>query len=207
MSIPNLDPGTGGGRMVDMTQAENMLQDMVTKASAVPVKAAAPAGDPNVASVIDTATDYTTHRIPEGAETLGEAVADLPNDLGGWLTDWLDGFDMTGPLTGLVNVLSGGMVQWVMVAFLGLKIIDLGRGLMAPGQRVRGPVSLVYYQVPTPTVPPVVSYLQNSAQVEVRETVPDGERTRIGVPVYHSGRADRGFAHLQQRTGLEFTKI
>lgn len=212
MSIPNLDPGAGGGRMVDMTEAENILQSMVTKASAVPVKAAAPTGDPNVANVIDTATnsaaDYTTHRIPAGAETLGQAVADLPNDLGGWLTDWLDGFDMAGPLAGLVNVLSGGALQWLTVAFLGLKIIDMGRGLMAPGQRVRGPVSLAYYRIPAQTVDPVVAYLTRSAQIEVRETQPDGQgNVLIGVPVYHSGKSDRAFLYLQQKTGLEYTRI
>lgn len=170
-----------------------------------------PTTNPNADRVLEAATngaaDYTTHRIPEGAETLSEALADLPNDLGELFTDWLDGFDLTGLLASLVNVLSGGLLQWVMVGFLGLKMINMGRELMAPGQRVRGPVSLVYYQVPAPTVPPVVAYLQNSEQVEVRETVPDGQYTRIGVPVYHSGRADRGFAHLQQRTGLEYTRI
>jgi hypothetical protein len=205
---------------VDMTGAEDMLQSMVTKASAVPVKPVAPAGGPNVGSVISTAVgaakNYKAHVVPPGAETLGEALADLPHDAADWLGshdwfsglgDWLHHLSFAAPLTSLVNAFSGGALQWVTVAFLGLKIIDLGRGLLAPGQRVRGPVSLVYYRIPAQTIEPVLVYLQNSAQVEVRDKVQDGEYMRLGIPIYHSGRATRAFEYLHAKTGLEYTKI
>jgi hypothetical protein len=191
---------------VDMTGAEDMLQSMVTKASGVPVKPVAPAGDPNVASVIDTATssaaDYTTHRIPEGAETLGEAVTDLPNDLGGWLTDWLDGFDLTGPLAGIVTAIGGGaFLQWIMIAFVGMRVIDLGHNMIT---KHCVPVDLVNYRVINAAYEPVTAFLQ-SRKIETRDPVRDGEHTLIRIPVYHTRKAREAFDYLHKKTGLEYT--
>lgn len=195
---------------VDMTGAEDMLQSMVTQASAIPVKPVAPAGD--------IPLDAQGHVIPSpGAETLGQALTSLPQHAADWLGshDWLSGFDdwlhhlsFAAPLASLVNAFSGGALQWLTVVFLGLKVIDLGRGLMAPGQRVRGPVSLVYYRIPAQTVEPVVAYLTRSAQVDIRDTQADGQgNALLGIPIYHSGKSDRAFLYLQKKTGLAYTRI
>jgi hypothetical protein len=200
MSIPNIDPGGGGAPTMAVKLTES-LAATYPKAKAV----IEPAAVPDIAAT--AISDPTVHRIPPGAETGWEAIMDLPNDIGDWFSGWLDDFDMTGPILGIANLFTGGMLQWVMVAFMGLRIFTMGRSLMAPPQYSRGPVSLTYYRVPTATADPVVAYLQKSAQVEVRETVPDGEHTRIGVPIYHTGKADRGLDYLRKKADLEYTKI
>ena len=163
--------------------------------------------DPNVASVVDTTVGVNQLHGAALGETLGEAMADLPGDLTAWLGHWLDGLHLTGAMSGIVNALIGAStLQWFLVGFLGLRIFTLGRNLLAPAQRSRGPVSLVYYRVAKNAVDPVVAYLRNE-RIEVREVNQDGEYALIGAPIYHRGRADRAFAHLAQQTGLKFARI
>lgn len=202
-------PSTG----VDTVGAEEMLQGLVNSANALanhaPTAAATSLVDPNVASVLDTTVGNAKMGLHGAAlgETLGEALLKLPHDLTDWighlgLGDWLH--TLTSSLTG---VMSGGLLHWIMVGFLGLRIFTVGRTLLTPGQRGRGPVSLVYYQIAQNTVEPVVAYLRNSAQIEVREINQAGEQALIGVPVYHQGKMDRALAYLKQKTGLAYVRI
>ena len=145
---------------------------------------------------------------PPGAETGWQALMDLPNDIAEWFSDFLDGFDLATPIMGFLTVFAGGLLPWLTAAFLGLKIFQIGRTFWEPGQRVRGPVNLTYYKVPTATTQPVVAYLNNAHGIEVRGTQEDGQgNTMIGVPIYHSGKADRAFVQLQKSTDLQYTRL
>ena len=54
----------------------------------------------------------------------------------------------------------------------------------------------------------VVAYLNNAHGIEVRGTQEDGQgNTMIGVPIYHSGKADRAFVQLQKSTDLQYTRL
>ena len=145
---------------------------------------------------------------PPGAETGFQALMDLPNDIAEWISDVLDGFNRAAPIMSFLAVFSGGVMPWLTAAFLGLKIFQIGRTFWEPGQRVRGPVNLTYYKVPTATTQPVVAYLNNAHGIEVRGTQEDGQgNTMIGVPIYHSGKADRAFGQLQKSTDLQYTRL
>ena len=145
---------------------------------------------------------------PPGAETGFHALMDLPNDIAEWFSDFLDGFNLAAPIMSFLAVFSGGVMPWLTAAFLGLKIFQIGRTFWEPGQRVRGPVNLTYYKVPTPTTQPVVAYLNNAHGIEVRGTQDDGQgNTMIGVPIYHRGKADRAFDQLQRSTELQYTRL
>lgn len=199
---------------VDIIGAEDMLTSMTNAPTATPAvqsaltAASAARVDEKLAALQQPAAPISHTLPPPGAETLGEALIDLPNDIAAWFSDFLDGFDLAGPLMGFLHIFTGGFLPWLTAAFLGLKILQVGRSLTAPGQRVRGPVNLVYYQVPVKAADPVVNYLANGQQIEVRGVQPDGQgNAMIGVPIYHSGRTNRAMAHLQTETGLEWKRL
>lgn len=212
MSIPLIDAGSGGGSGKGMAvkMTESLAATYPSAGSGV-VKAAV---DPSTAGAIDTAVDYTTHRIPPGAETLGEAVADLPNDImsfsGDWfdgLFDWFDNIDFLAPIAGITNIMSGGLLNWLMIGFVSMKILDMGSN-MIKGPRIIGPVTLTYYKMSASEADAVAVYLQKQANVEVRDQQPAGEgMVMIGVPAYHSGVTDRALAQLKKKHGLEYTKL
>lgn len=205
---------------VDMTGAEDMLTGMASGAQypSVATKAAAVAANvynpstahdmPMIGATVKDFTDPTIHRIPPGTETFGDAIVDLPNVIGDWLGDLVDNFHLAGPVAAIMNVVTGGGLQWLMYGFLGLRLFSMFRTTFAPQPYARGPVSLIYYKTPTATAEPVLVYLKNSAQVEVRETRDDDQgMTMIGVPIYHSGKADRAFAHLKSRANLDYVRV
>ncbi len=197
MSTPSFDPGIAGGKVVEVD---------------LPINAGITATAKEAARTVNL--DGWGHVVPPpGTETLGQALLDLPNDIGGWATgwldglgimDWLDNLNITAMLAPLLHVLSGGMLQWITLGFLGIRIFSMGHNIVAG----RGPVSLVYYTIPSATLDPVRAYLQHSAQVEIREVRPDDQgSTSLGIPIYHKGRADRGLAHLNKRTGLVYSTL
>jgi hypothetical protein len=197
MSIPNIDPGGGGAPTMAVKLTES-LAATYPKAKAV----IEPAAVPDIAAT--AISDPTVHRIPPGAETGWEAIMDLPNDIGDWFSGWLDDFDMTGPILGIANLFTGGMLQWVMVAFMGLRIFTMGRSLMAPPQYSRGPVDLIHYSVSNEASEPVTMFLRDR-KIEMHEPLEGESHTVIRIPVYHKKKAKEAFEHLEKRTGLKYT--
>lgn len=193
---------------VDIIGAEDMLTGMTNAPTATPavqsVLTAASAA--RVDEKLAAAPVVGQTLPPPGAETLGDALIDLPNDIAAWFSDFLDGFDLAGPLMGFLHIFTGGFLPWLTAAFLGLKILQVGRSLTVPGQRVRGPVNLVYYRISNTTYEPVAAFLQ-SRQIEMREPVRDGDHTLIRIPVYQTRKAREAFEYLHKKTGLEFTSF
>lgn len=188
MSTPSFDPGIARGKVVEVDLPINAGITKIATESARTVN-----------------LDGWGHVVPSpGSETFGQALLDLPNDLMRWATGWLDDLNMTTLLAPLLTFVSGSLLSWLTVGFLGLRIFSMGHNMIAG----RGPVNLVYYTIPTATLDPVRAYLQSTAQVEVREVLPDDQgSTSLGIPIYHKGRADRGLAHLNKRTGLVYSTL
>lgn len=207
---------------VDIIGAEDMLIGMANSAKAVAPKVAATAIPPYKLPTVgpDEVSGVNQGPVMHHPETFLEAVGKLPGqatdwvghhdfgDMFGGLDDWLHHLNFAAPLAGLANILTGGLLTWLTAAFLGLRIFSMVRGFAAPAQRSRGPVNLVYYQVPVKAAEPVAAYLTNGQQIEVRGIQPDGQgNAMIGVPIYHSGRTNRAMAHLQTETGLEWKRL
>lgn len=206
---------------VGIPEAEDMLTNMSSAASAVPVKALSSSpsvysvtnpdhiitvNDPAAISAVNHGVrlDAAGHVIPgPDAETLGQALAKLPSDAMSWFTDWFDGFDLTGPLMALTHTVTG-IAPWLTVALLGIKIIDMGGKMI---NKPRAPVDLAQYKMATPAAEPVAKILTNQG-VEVRGTQPVTETMSvILIPMWHTGVADRALARLKASHNLQYEKL
>lgn len=187
---------------VSMADAESMLTDTQAKSSAVPVIKPISERIVDTGPALDPGVDYTAHRIPEGAETLGDAVADLP----GQALDWIP--DLTGPIGGLVSLISGGALNIPFYIFTAIGLYRIANGFVRRYRAATVPAPSVMYQVPTPSAPSVANYLTQAHGVVVSGIQERGDgHSVLLIPIYHSGVAGRAFQTLGNQTGLQWQRV
>lgn len=217
------DVEKGSKPVVGVTGAEDMLTSMANvatypgavekaeRAAKIAANVYSPTtahNMPEVGAVVNAFSDPRVHRVPPGAETLWGALTHLPSDLTNLVGHLVDNLHMAGPVAAILGVLSGGGLQWIMYGLFGLRMFTMLRSSFAPKQQAFVAAPLAAYMTPTPTAEPVIVYLSRNAQVQIREvTENDQGMTTIKVPIYHSGRADRAFAHLKEKTNLSYIKL